>query len=100
MRHGLLRSMVERLAAARSGWTRSFGPVGRGLEDRDLVGTLQVGGFRDASGADDRWRAVEKLLDAYSAVAHEVFDQLGAEYPAAVEEGVRARLSTLRRLVP
>jgi len=28
----------------------------------------------------------------------EVFDELGAEYPAAVEEGVRARLSMLRRL--
>jgi len=90
--------MVERIAAVRSGWTRSFGPVGRGLEDRELVGMSQVGGFHDASGTDDPWRAVETLLDAYSAVAHEVFDELGAEYPAAVEEGVRARLSMLRRL--
>lgn len=96
MRHGLLRGMVERLAAARSGWTQSFGPVGRGLEDRELVGLLQGGGVQEASAAADPWQAVEALLDAYSAVAHEVLDQLGAEYPAAVEEGARARLSMLR----
>lgn len=96
MRHGLLMDMVERLAAARTGWTRSFGPVGRGLEDSELVGLLQGGGFRDGSDAEDRWRVVETLLDTYSAVAHEVFDQLGAEYPVAVEEGARARLSTLK----
>lgn len=92
MRHRLLRQMVGRLAAARSGWTQSFGPVGRGIRDAELVGM-----FRAAPDIDNPWAELERVLDTYAAVARDVFAQLGAEYPVSVEEGVRARLAMLAR---
>ncbi len=91
MRQGLARAMAERLAVARSGWTRSFGPIGRGMRDVGLVRMLA-----GPHGGEDPWQEVGALLDGYAAMVLEVFEQLDVTYPSAVEEGVRARLSGMR----